>query len=241
VTFVVIPSVDVLGGKCVQLEGGDPSRVKFESDDPVETARQWAEFFPWIHVVDIDAARGEGDNSEVIGRICEEVDAGVQVGGGIRSAERAEELAGLGADRLILGTVAFTDEEEFEEILDVCREHGVEAFVALDVNEEHQVLVRGWKEETGVGLEEAVERFEGRVDGFLVTAVHREGRERGIDEGLVRKVTELTERPVLYSGGVSTIEDVKTVREAGAHGVVLGTALYRGHIDPTALLELIER
>ncbi len=239
-SFVVIPSVDVVEGKCVQLEGGDPSKVKFESDDPVETARQWAEFFPWIHVVDVDAARGEGDNSEVIGKICEEVDAKVQVGGGIRSAERAEELIELGADRLILGTVAFADEEEFSKIVDVCRDHGAEVFVALDVNEDHEVLVKGWKEDTGIALEDAMERFSDSVDGFLTTAVHREGKERGIDEELVRKAAGATDLPVLYAGGVSTISDVETAKEAGAHGVVIGLALYRGDIDPLALLDIME-
>ncbi|WP_456482099.1 1-(5-phosphoribosyl)-5-[(5-phosphoribosylamino)methylideneamino]imidazole-4-carboxamide isomerase [Methanopyrus sp.] len=239
-TFVVIPSVDVVEGKCVQLVEGDPERRTFESDDPVETACQWSEFFPWIHVVDIDAARGEGDNSDIIGRICEEVDAKVQVGGGIRSAERAEELIELGADRLVVGTVAFTDEDELSKIVEVCHDHDVEVFVALDINENHEVLVGGWKEDTGVDLEDAIERFDEAVDGYLTTAVHAEGKERGIDEEVIEKSTGATDLPVLYAGGVSSIKDVERAKEAGAYGVVIGTALYHGNIDPVALLDFMD-
>ncbi|AAM01579.1 1-(5-phosphoribosyl)-5-[(5-phosphoribosylamino)methylideneamino]imidazole-4-carboxamide isomerase [Methanopyrus kandleri] len=238
--FVVIPSVDVVEGKCVQLVEGDPERRTFESDDPVETAHQWSEFFPWIHVVDVDAARGEGDNSDIIGRICEEVDAKVQVGGGIRSAERAEELIELGADRLIVGTVAFTDKDDFSKIVDVCHDHGIEVFVALDVNENHEVLVSGWKEDAGVTLEDAIERFNEVADGYLTTAVHVEGKEMGIDEKVVEKSTGATDLPVLYAGGIASIKDVKRAKEAGAYGVVIGTALYHGDIDPVALLDLME-
>ncbi|WP_457614357.1 1-(5-phosphoribosyl)-5-[(5-phosphoribosylamino)methylideneamino]imidazole-4-carboxamide isomerase [Methanopyrus sp.] len=237
--FVVIPSVDVVDGKCVQLVEGDPERKTFESDDPVETARQWSEFFPWIHVVDVDAARGEGDNSDIIGKICEEVDAKVQVGGGIRSAERAEELIGLGADRLVVGTVAFTDRDEFSKIVDVCHDHGVEVFVALDVNEDHEVLISGWKEDAGVTLKDAIGRFNDVADGYLITAVHMEGKGMGIDEKVVEESTSATDLPVLYAGGVASIRDVKRAKEVGAYGVVIGTALYLGDIDPVALLDLM--
>ncbi len=232
-SLLVVPAVDVSDGKCVQLVGGDPERKIFEHPDPVDVAERWAEDFPLLHVVDIDAARGEGDNVEVIRSICEVcADKGtdVQVGGGIRDVDRALRLIRAGASRVIVGTLALKDPEGFERLAAEVRERGGEVFAALDVTEDGKVLVEGWREGTDVTLERAARELEDAVDGYLVTAVHVEGRMRGVDRGLAERVASLEPR-ALYSGGVSSVEDLELLDDVGVWGVVVGSALYTGKLD----------
>jgi len=233
VPLLVIPAVDVSEGRCVQLVGGDPSERIFEHPDPVEVARKWAEDFPVIHVVDIDAARGEGDNLEVIEKVCEacaEEGAEVQVGGGVRDLHRALNLVDAGAARVIVGTLALKDPEGFERLANRVRNEGAEVFAALDVTEDGRVLVEGWKRSTEVTLEEAARMLADVVDGYLVTAVHVEGRMKGVDPRLASEVASL-EPKAIYSGGVSSVDDLEILEEAGVWGTVVGSALYTGRLS----------
>ncbi len=239
--LLVIPAVDVSKGHCVQLVGGNPSDRIFEHPDPVEVARKWAKDFPVIHVVDIDAARGEGDNLDVVESVCEvcaERGVEVQVGGGVRDTDRALSLVDAGAKRVIVGTLAFKDPEGFERLVKRVKERGAEVFAALDVDEDGRVLVEGWKRSAKVTLEEAARKLADVVDGYLVTAVHVEGRMKGVDPELASKIASLEPKAV-YSGGVSSVDDLETLEEAGVWGAVVGSALYTGKLSVEDVLSFL--
>jgi len=233
--MIVAPAVDLKGGRCVQLVGGRPEDERVSLPDPVAVARGWCALgFPTLHVVDLDAALGSGDNADVVRRIVQESGAEVQVGGGIRSTERAEALLEAGAARLIVGTRAVDDPEWLGSLASA---HPGTVVIALD-SRDGIVLRKGWTEATGLRVEEYLP---GLADlplaGVLSTDVGREGRLEGIDRDGCRRVLEASPHPVWISGGVTTMEELDFLGASGAAGVVLGMAVYTGALDLKALAE----
>ncbi len=217
----VIPAVDVKDGRCVQLVGGDPSRERY-SGDPVEAARRWVEDgADLLHVVNLDGAFSEGGDLGLIGEVVEQAES-AQVGGGVRDVSYAERLVDIGADRVIVGTRAL--EAGFME--EVSESLGRQRLVAALDCRGDEVVVKGWTERSGVSFEEAVERLRPLVWGFLYTDVEREGRMEGVSVERVERFVEAAGAPVVASGGVSTLNDVRALSETGAWGVVVGSALY---------------
>lgn len=233
--MIVAPAVDVKGGRCVQLVGGRPDDERVSLPDPVAVASDWARRgFSTLHVVDLDAALGSGDNATIVGRIAEESGAEVQVGGGIRSIERADSLLRAGVRRIVVGTRAVDDPRWLARLAE--RWPG-RVVIALDTRS-GIVLRDGWKEETDLRVEEYLpELADIPLAGVLSTDVGREGRLGGIDRGGCASVIEASPHPVWISGGITTVGELDFLDRAGASGVVLGMAVYTDTIDPDMLAE----
>lgn len=194
---------------------------------PVQMAWRWVEEgAEWLHVVDLDAALGLGSNFNLIAEILANVPVPVQVGGGIRDMERASELLGLGAERVILGTAAVRKPELVRELVE--KVGGERVMVALDARG-GRVVVKGWTEDGGITPLELAKRFEGMgVGSLLYTEVEVEGRMTGLRVDQARKLISSLRVPLFLSGGVGSLEDVRLAKEAGAAGLVVGMALYEG-------------
>lgn len=221
--MIVIPAIDLRGGRAVRLRRGDPREETAYANDPVEVAQRFQEQGARrLHVIDLDAALGEGDNREAIGAICRAVVVPVQVGGGIRSLETAAAVFEAGAARAILGTAAAADATFVARAVEEFAERVV---VAVDVRGGH-LMIDGWREE-GPALESAIAGLdEAGTPRYLVTAIARDGTLDGPDLTLYRQVLKLTDRPVIASGGVRNAEDVWALRDVGCEAAVTGKALY---------------
>ena len=221
--MIVIPAIDLRGGRAVRLRRGDPREETAYANDPVEVAKRFQEQGARrLHVIDLDAALGEGDNREAIGAICRAVVVPVQVGGGIRSLEAAAAVFEDGAARAILGTAAAADATFVARAVEEFAERVV---VAVDVRGGH-LMIDGWREE-GPALESAIAGLdEAGTPRYLVTAIARDGTLDGPDLTLYRQVLKLTDRPVIASGGVRNAEDVWALRDVGCEAAVTGKALY---------------
>jgi phosphoribosyl-AMP cyclohydrolase / phosphoribosyl-ATP pyrophosphohydrolase len=214
---MLIPSIDLMDGKAVQLVGGREKVL--EVDDVVGLARRFR-VYGEIAVVDLDAATGRGDNLALVERLCRE--ARCRVGGGVRDAARAERLLRAGAERVVVGTAAT------EELLRrLPRERVV---VALD-QRDGRLLSEGWQRTEAEPPLERLARLEGLCAGFLVTAVHREGRLAGPDLSLARTLRAATTAELTYAGGVTTAAEVAELDRMGLDAQV-GMALYTGRLDP---------
>ncbi|NLV09058.1 1-(5-phosphoribosyl)-5-[(5-phosphoribosylamino)methylideneamino]imidazole-4-carboxamide isomerase [Halomicrobium mukohataei] len=224
--FAVIPAVDMQDGQVVQLVGGERGTGK-RYGEPVAAARRWrAAGATTLHLVDLDGAfEGERANADAIDAVLDAVDADVQLGGGIRTADDAIDLLDRGVDRVILGTAAVENPEIVAEISET---HPGSVLVSLDAKD-GEVVVSGWTEGTGLDPAEAASRYaELGAGGILFTDVDVEGQLAGVRTEPVRRVVDAVEIPVIASGGVATVADVRALRDAGAAAVVVGSALYEG-------------
>ncbi len=221
--MIVIPAIDLRGGRAVRLRRGDPMEETAYDDHPVEVAVRFQEQGARrLHVIDLDAALSEGDNREAIRDICRAVVVPVQVGGGIRSLEAAAAVLEEGAARAILGTAAAADVSFVGRAVEEFAERVV---VAVDVRG-GRLMIDGWREE-GPELEATVSQLnDAGAPRYLVTAIARDGTLDGPDLSLYRQVLKLTDRPVIASGGVRNAEDVWALRELGCEAAVTGKALY---------------
>ncbi len=214
---MLIPSIDLMGGKAVQLVGG---RAKvLEVDDVLALATRWR-VYGELAVIDLDAALGQGDNLALVKELCGV--ARCRVGGGVRTVERAHELLRAGAARLIIGTAA---SEAF-----LGRLPRERSLVAVD-QDQGRLQSRGWRVDESEAPLDRVRRLAPFCGGFLMTVVDREGRLEGVDWEAARLVRDATELPVTYAGGVGTAEDVAALDRLGLDAQV-GMALYRGLLDP---------
>ncbi|MXR42852.1 1-(5-phosphoribosyl)-5-[(5-phosphoribosylamino)methylideneamino]imidazole-4-carboxamide isomerase [Halobaculum sp. WSA2] len=224
--FEVIPAVDMQEGEVVQLVQGERGTAT-RYGDPVEAARRWVdEGARTLHLVDLDGAfEGERVNADAVDAVLDAVDVPVQLGGGIRTADGAIDLLDRGVDRVILGTAAV---ENPDIVAEISEEHPGSVMVSLDARD-GEVVVSGWTEGTGLDPAEAAGRYEDLGAGaILFTDVDVEGQLEGINREQVERVVDAVDIPVVASGGVTTLDDVRAVREAGAAAVVVGTALYEG-------------
>ena len=235
-SFEVVPAVDMQNGEVVQLVGGERGTERTYGD-PVESAERWVEAgAETLHLVDLDGAfEGERKNAAAVESIVRAVDVDVQLGGGIRTVGDAVGLLGAGVDRVILGTAAV---ETPEIVGEVSETHPGSVMVSLDAKG-GEVVVSGWTEGTGIDPAEAAARYEAEGAGaILFTDVDVEGQLGGIRRDPVERVVEAVDIPVVASGGVSTLEDVRTLRNVGASAVVVGTALYEGRFTLEAAMDV---
>lgn len=225
--FEVIPAVDVKDGQAVQLVGGDPEHSE-SYGDPTAAAQQWVDAGAAVlHLVDLDGAfEGDRKNAGAIEAIVDAVDVTVHVGGGIRTVEDALSLLDRGVDRVILGTAAVEEPSIVEEI---SNERPESVLVSLDARD-GQVVVEGWTSETELTPAAAAGRYADLgAAGILYTDIDVEGQLTGVRAERVEEIVTATDLPVIASGGVSSIKDLTTLRDAGATGAVVGSALYQGH------------
>ena len=233
--MIVIPAVDLREGACVQLVGGSYANEQVRLENPLEVARGWARAgFTRLHVVDLDAATGRGNNAAIVRDILGEVPANIQVGGGIRSGDTIEKLLDEGATWVVLGTRAL---EEPEWLAGTASSFPGQLIVAADVRE-RQIVTRGWARTLSRTVLDAIEQLNDiPLGGVLVTAVHREGQLAGTDLFLMEDVAELSVHPVIASGGISTVSDLRELSDRGIAAAVVGMALYTGALDARSVAE----
>lgn len=222
--FEVIPAVDIKDGEAVQLVGGERGTGQTYGD-PVAAATEWiSQGADTLHLVDLDGAfEGTRPNAAAIDAILAAVDTAVQLGGGIRTPAEATRLLEQGIDRIILGTAAVEDPGIVRE---VAGRFPGRVVVALDAKE-GEVVVSGWTEGTGLDPAAAARRYEQLgAGGILFTDVDVEGSLAGVRVDPVERVTSAVDVPVIATGGVASVADVLTLRDAGAAAVVVGSALY---------------
>ncbi len=227
--MIAIPAIDLREGACVQLVGGDYDAERVRVTDVVGQAGRFRDMgFSWLHVVDLDAATGRGDNGGVVEALIRGAGLRVQVGGGVRTSERVAELLGLGAERVVVGTRAVEDPAFLAEI---AHAHEGRVVLALDVRG-REVATRGWAEGSGRDvLRLAAEVAALPLAALLVTAVHVEGTLGGPDVGLYEALRGATTTPVIASGGIGGELDLAALARAGCAAAVIGMALYTGALD----------
>jgi phosphoribosylformimino-5-aminoimidazole carboxamide ribotide isomerase len=226
--FTPIPAVDIRGGRCVRLVQGDFLREKAYGDDPSEMARHWeSEGAQRLHVVDLDGARdGVRGNAEVIARLIGAVSIPVQVGGGIRSVSMGRTLLEEGADRVVVGTAAAEHPEALTEWVDTL---GAECLIVGVDARDGRVATRGWKTLTNIAVLTFCQQLaHAGVRRVLYTDIGRDGVMGGPDVEVTRAIAGILR--VIGSGGVSSVEDLQRLAEAGAEGAIIGTALYEGRL-----------
>ncbi|MCY1154008.1 MAG: 1-(5-phosphoribosyl)-5-[(5-phosphoribosylamino)methylideneamino] imidazole-4-carboxamide isomerase [Nitrososphaeraceae archaeon] len=222
----VIAAVDIMGGSVVRLVKGNPANKVEYSNDPVETAKKWENVgADMLHVVDLDAAFSTGSNSELIAKISEAVRIPLQIAGGIRSLEKAEEVLSM-ASRVVIGTMAYREPEVIRKL--VKKNAGR---VAISVDQiDGMVMVKGWKESTGTRVADAISQFLAiGVDEFLLTSIDRDGTLQGPD--IKTLADAAVSARIIASGGISSIEDVIRIRSAGCSSVIIGKAMYDGKVS----------
>ncbi len=226
--LILLPAVDVAGGKAVRLTKG-VAGTETSYGDPVDAALQWAkQGAEWIHLVDLDAAFGRGSNASIIRKVIKQVrGVQVEVSGGIRDDRSLHAALESGASRINLGTAAL---ENPEWAADVIGRHGDAIAVGLDVRGT-TLAARGWTQEGG-DLWAVLDRLEAAgCSRYVVTDVTKDGTLQGPNLELLREITSRTPKPVVASGGVSNLDDIAALRELvplGVEGTIVGKALYTG-------------
>ncbi len=223
----VIAAVDIMGGSVVRLVKGDPANKVVYSTDPVETAKKWeAAGADMLHVVDLDAAFSTGSNSEVVARIASAVKTPVEVAGGIRSQEAAEDMLAKAA-KVVIGTMAYRDQETVKKL---AKKNPGRIIISID-QKEGVVMVKGWKESAGTKVADAISQFMAMgIDEFLLTSIERDGTLQGPDVQTLAEAVKSGAR-IIASGGIASVEDVIRVRSVGCSSVILGKAMYDGKIS----------
>jgi phosphoribosylformimino-5-aminoimidazole carboxamide ribotide isomerase len=222
----VLAAVDILGGSVVRLVRGNPDDKVEYSNDPVETARKWETIgADMLHIVDLDAAFSTGSNSELIAKISQAVRIPLQIAGGIRSLEKAEEMLSM-ASRVVIGTMAYREPEVIRKLV----KKNVDR-VTISVDQmDGMVMVKGWKESTETTVADAISQFLAiGVDEFLLTSIDRDGTLQGPD--IKTLADAAVSARIIASGGISSIEDVIKIRSAGCSSVIIGKAMYDGKVS----------
>ena len=237
----IIPAIDLLDGQCVRLHQGDYDQVTRFSDDPVAQALSWQQQgAERLHLVDLDGARtGQPVNDAVIKAITAALTIPVQLGGGVRSAERAEELLACGLDRVILGTVAI---EQPELVQQLAARYPGQVVVGIDAKD-GLVATRGWIETSTVQATELAERFSGSgIAAIISTDIATDGTLAGPNLEALRAMAQASAVPVIASGGIGCLEhllSLLSLAPLGVEGVIVGRALYDGRVDLAEALAAI--
>jgi phosphoribosylformimino-5-aminoimidazole carboxamide ribotide isomerase len=226
---MIVPCIDLMDGKVVQLVQGREKALEGKSLDEM---LQLFKGFPQIQVIDLDAAMDRGSNSELVKYLA--AHAIVRAGGGVRSVERARQLLEQGAYRVIVGTAAFTNPGFLEELASAIGSERI--IIALD-SKDGRVVVKGWKESTAFTASEVIARFEPYCSGFLCTYVDKEGMMQGTDLEWFRSLRQATRHELTAAGGITTLADIAALTALDIH-CAIGMAIYTGKLDLDELRKL---
>jgi phosphoribosylformimino-5-aminoimidazole carboxamide ribotide isomerase len=227
---ILYPAIDILDGQAVRLTRGDFDERTVYRDSPLEAARAWVrEGARFLHIVDLDGARsGTPANLHHVEAITGELSVPVQVGGGLRSLPAVRDALRAGAERVILGTAAYTDIDFLDDVLGAFRERVI---VSVDTRG-GKVSTSGWTETTQIPADSVIERLQQRgVRSFVYTNVDKDGMLEGPDLDEVRRIAGVVRGRFLYSGGIGSLEDLErlaALRQVNLGGVIVGKALYEG-------------
>ncbi len=231
---MILPCIDLMDGKVVQLIQGREKAL--EGDSPDEMLRKFAGF-PEIQVIDLDAALGRGSNDELVRMLAAK--AVCRVGGGVRSVARAQALLAQGAHRVIVGTSAFTKTGINQPLLADLRDAAGRdrLVIALD-SKGGRIVVKGWQEATDLTAEEVLQSLEPYCGGFLCTYVDKEGMMQGTDLDWFRRLRAATTLEITAAGGITTLEDIRALLAMNIHTAV-GMAIYTGRLDLEELKSMV--
>ena len=224
----LIPAIDLMNGKCVRLFKGDFNKRKDFTKEPHEQAKFWeSKGAKYIHIVDLDAAKtGSPTNDKSIKKIAKTVNIPIQIGGGIRSQERIEQLFSYGIEKVIMGTSAI---ENKELVKDLSNKFPGRIIVGIDAKD-GKVSTRGWLEQSNIIATDLVKEFSSfKIASFIVTDINTDGTLEGTNEEFIKSILEITDIPVIASGGVGSISDLLSLvkfENSGLLGVIVGKALY---------------
>ena len=230
----IIPAIDLMNGEVVRLFQGDPKQKTVYSDNPVQIAKKWEDAgADMLHLVDLDATLGLGENYDTVKKICENVSIPVQVAGGLRDIKKISAVLNF-AQRAVIGTIAMQlKESDQEQILsNLVSQFGRERLVVSIDHVDGEIVTHGWQRNTGIKLLEATKEFlRYGFSEFLNTNVSKDGTLQGPDIESLKNICEISGVNVIASGGISKIEDVQKVKEYNPYGVILGKALYEDLIS----------
>jgi len=238
--MLIIPAVDIKNGKCVRLLQGRMDDETVYSDDPAAMASKWARIGArWVHVIDLDGAFAKSpQNMTSIRNILQAVKVPIQLGGGIRNEETVHRYIEMGVKRVIIGTEAIKKPAFVKK---VCKAYPQQIVVGIDARQ-GKVAINGWTHTTQIDAIDLARQFEDcGIAAINFTDIQRDGMQTGPNLEATRRLAEAVRIPVVASGGVSSIQDVKNLlplQEAGVIGVIIGKALYSGALDLKAALDL---
>ncbi|MHB8659021.1 MAG: 1-(5-phosphoribosyl)-5-[(5-phosphoribosylamino)methylideneamino]imidazole-4-carboxamide isomerase [Solirubrobacteraceae bacterium] len=231
--MILLPAIDILDGKAVRLTRGEFDSSTVYDADPLDAAARWVDAGArGLHVVDLDGARsGSPVNLDHVARIAERLEVPLQVGGGLRTTAAVAEAIGAGAKRVVLGTAAFSDIDFLDAVL---AEHGERIVVSVDARQ-GRLASRGWTEQSEIPVASVFERIGARgVRRFVFSSIERDGMLSGPDLDGARQVAQMVRGSFIYSGGVSSMEDLRALRmlrQVNLSGVIVGKALYEGRLE----------
>ncbi|HEY7221474.1 MAG TPA: 1-(5-phosphoribosyl)-5-[(5-phosphoribosylamino)methylideneamino]imidazole-4-carboxamide isomerase [Candidatus Binatia bacterium] len=241
--MLIIPAIDLKDGRCVRLFQGDLEKETVYFEDPVAAARHWlAEGARFIHIVDLNGAvKGYPVHAKEVAAICQEPGLSVELGGGLRSTQAVETALSLGVIRVVIGTAAY-DNAEFLRVL--CQKFPGKIVAGIDARQ-GKVAVQGWKETTAMDAVELAKRCE--ADGasrIIYTDISRDGTRAGVNLDETLKIARAVKIPVIASGGVATLDDIRKLLplvKEGVEGVIVGEALYSGAITLKEALFIVPK
>ena len=234
--MILLPAIDLSGGRAVRLLRGDYQQMTVYNDDPTAVARDFlAAGAKWVHLVDLDGAKsGETPNFETVRRIKETCGLSCEIGGGIRNMETVERYLSIGIDRVILGTAALNDESFLRSAVE---RYGEKIAVGVDLKDGY-VAVKGWTEKSNTDAHTFCAYLqEIGVKTVICTDISRDGAMMGTNRALYRELSERYSMQLIASGGVSSMDDVRALAAMGLYGAIVGKAYYTGAIDLAAAIK----
>ena len=234
----LIPAIDILNGKCVRLKQGDYNQQTVFSDDPVEFAIKWSDAgADWIHIIDLDGARdGKLINNEAITNIVNVTNCSIQTGGGIRTYADFKQRIEMGVNRVIVSTAAINDKDLLKSLVSTFSE---ELIVSIDARN-GLVQINGWKEKTNLDAFDYIQELASQgVKRIIYTDIERDGTNEGVNFDNIEKIVNNSHIPIIAAGGISSIEDLRTLQSSGVEGAIIGRALFDGMIDLEEAINLV--
>lgn len=235
----ILPAVDIKGGKAVRLFQGEKDKETVYADSPVAAAQRWVEQgATYLHVVDLDGAfDGVSENEKYIEEIAKTFDIPVEVGGGIRTLDKAKRLVDMGVERVIIGTKALEDRALLDEMIKVLPGH---VNVGVDARDGY-VSVKGWTETSETKAEDMLAELSGSgVAAIIYTDISRDGALVGVNYEAMKRATEVTDVPIIASGGVTSVDDIVALRDLPLFGIISGKALYDGRLTLQEAMAALE-
>ena len=230
----IIPAIDLMNGEVVRLFKGDPNQKTVYSDNPVEIAKKWeSSGADMLHLVDLDATLGLGNNYETLKEICQNISIPVQVAGGLRDVTKIANTLEF-AQRVVIGTLVMQLKQSEQEsiLLEMVSQFGKDKLVISIDHVDGEIVTHGWQKNTGLKLQDVTNEFvKDGFSEFLTTNISKDGTLQGPDIISLKEVCQINGTNIIASGGISKLDDVQDVKKYNPYGVILGKALYEGLIS----------
>lgn len=236
--MIIFPAIDIKNGKCVRLIKGNFDKVTIFNNSPVDQALFFKEKgFTHLHLVDLDGALNDSTiNQKIIKKIIKNTKQKIQLGGGIKKIDQISKWLDVGVDKVVLGTMAVKDEKNFEK---ACIKFQSKIVVAVDVLNDF-LYFQGWKNKSKIKVLNFLKKIEDfKISRIIYTNIAKDGLKKGIDRLGSKRIIKNTDIPVVISGGVSSLEDVKIAKNLGSSGLIIGRAIYDNVIDIDKLFKII--